>query len=156
MLPFLLLPTSGMTFSLMETGNAQSQSQVLSQLGMRPTGGGSPAGAAAGGLAVPGTGWAVPPAGGAGGTAPTRMSNPNFNSIFQPYLDTCKSLKDKIVEGTLPPLPSSKGFSGNMCLAYHTKGTCMSNCHCVLDHVLYTTADYQPLLTWCVSHFQAA
>ena len=134
--------------------------QVLSQLGMRPTGGGPPAGAAAGGLAVPGAGWAVPPAGGAAGTAPTRMSNPNFNSIFQPYLDmrtvTCKSLKDKIVEGALPPLPSSKGFSGNMCLAYHTKGTCMSNCRCVLDHVLYSTAEYQPLLTWCVSHFRAA
>ena len=78
MLPFLLLPTSGMTFSLMETGNAQSQSQVLSQLGMRPTGGGSPAGAAAGGLAVPGTGWAVPPAGGAGGNGTHKDVEPQL------------------------------------------------------------------------------
>jgi len=139
--------------------------QVLSQLGMRPTGGvptagAAAGGAAAGGAAVPGAGWAVPPASGAAGAAPTRMSNPNFNSIFQPYLDmrtvTCKSLKDKIVEGVLPPLPSSKGFSGNMCLAYHTKGTCMTNCRCVLDHVVYSTAEYQPLLTWCGSHFRAA
>jgi len=131
--------------------------QVLSQLGMRPTGAVPPAGSAAGGVAVPGAGWAVPPAEGAAGTAPTRMSNPNFNSIFQPYLDmhsvTCKLLKDKIVEGALPPLPPSKGFSGNMCLAYRT---CMSNCRCVLDHVVYSTAEYQPLLTWCVSHFRAA
>ena len=38
-----------------------------------------------------------------------------------------------------------------MCLAWHTKGQCNSDCPRVVDHVSYTASDYKPLHDWCVA-----
>ena len=105
-----------------------------------------------------GGGGAVPPVGSR--TSGTRLNNTAFiSSMFQRFKDmanvSCKSLREKIRAGTLPPLPMSKvEASKPICLAWHSRGECNSNCSCKYDHVLsYRTAECQPILEWCNANF---
>jgi hypothetical protein len=114
----------------------------------------------------------APPAGGGGGTGSavagsratngTRLNNTAFlSSMFSRFKDmtqvSCKSLRDKIRDGDLPPLPKSKvEVEKPVCLAWHTRAECNTNCSCKYDHVLtYTAAECQPLLAWCNENFHA-
>jgi hypothetical protein len=67
-----------------------------------------------------------------------------------------KIIHDKIKAGTIHPLPVSK-LDGTkpMCLIWHTKGVCNTNCPCVSDHVAYTAKKYAPMVTWCCNHGNA-
>ena len=66
-------------------------------------------------------------------------------------------LKTKIANSKLLPLPPSKVNSNvHMCLPWHTRAQCMINCNLAIDHVVYTSEEYAPLLTWCTEHFREA
>ena len=149
---------------------------VLSQLGLQPfhsshwgaqPGGGArpsgtPGGGATGGGAGRVSGGNTGGGSGAGNaTRSVRVNNTEFNSMFQPVHDmrtvTCRMLKTKIANGELPPLPPSKVNSNvHMCLPWHTRAQCMTNCNSADDHVSYTSEEYAPLLTWCTEHFREA
>ena len=111
---------------------------------------------------TPGVGRGPPPppppplgGGGGGGGVPVnngdRMENTGFNaSLFGSYKVShvkTKTLQDKISQGTLAALPMSKvDILKAMCLAWHTKGQCNSNCPCAYDHVQYSAPELAPLL----------
>ncbi len=97
-----------------------------------------------------------PPTGGLGETKATntQLDNTHFNSsLFGTYKSpSVKSgaLCKKVADGTIGPLPMSKVDSTiPMCLAWHTKGLCNSNCSCAHDHVVYSTTEYAPMVKWC-------
>ena len=109
-----------------------------------------------GGLVANGGGGGGGGAGG-GGANPddNRTVNTSFNETLFGSCKTssikCKSLRDKINQGTLVALPRSKvDLSQPMCLAWHTKGQCNKNCPRVADHVQYSAAELAPMATWCV------
>ena len=149
---------------------------VLSQLGLQrfhpsQRGGGSRAPIAPTGAGQGGTGGNAGAGGanagggsgggGGGGTRSVRVNNTEFNSMFQPYHDmrtvTCRMLKTRIANGEIPPLPVSKvNPSVKMCLPWHTRAQCMTNCNSAADHVAYTSEEYAPLLSWCTEHFREA
>ena len=87
-----------------------------------------------------------------------RNNNVAFNTaLFVTYKDSgtpCRSVRAKINRGDLPPLPMSKvNPTMEMCLGWHTKGMCNSNCSKKDDHVPYTDVEYQPLVQWCTAHW---
>jgi hypothetical protein len=64
------------------------------------------------------------------------------------------ALRTKIRKGHLPALPMSKVESQKpMCLAWHTKAQCNSNCSCAYNHVTYNAKENTNLATWCVLGF---
>ena len=107
---------------------------------------------------------AIPPAP-APGIAPPgppdvgqRNNNVNFNTaLFATYKDSgtpCRSVRAKINRGELPPLPMSKvNPTMEMCLGWHTKGMCNSNCSKQTDHIPYTDTEYQPRVQWGTAHW---
>ena len=105
----------------------------------------------------PGGGGSAPSGGGGVAGAGGRLNNVNFNeSLFQTYKVNsvrCSDIRRKIAEGTKPALPLSKVDQAPMCLAWHTKGQCNRGCPRAADHVVYTTAEYQPLKTWCSANY---
>ena len=112
----------------------------------------TPAGSG-GGLVV------TPPAGPGGAIVPTPTDNRTVNTSFNETLFgsykissiKCKALRDRIVQQTLGALPRSKvNPSDPMCLAWHSKGQCNTNCPCVADHVQYSAAELAPMAAWCV------
>ena len=117
-----------------------------------PRANGAPLSSGAGGIPNP-------PGGASGGVAGSggRLNNVNFNEgLFQTYKVNsvrCSEIRRKIAEGTKPALPSSKVDQAPMCLAWHTKGQCNRGCPRAVDHAVYTTAEYQPLKTWCSANY---
>ncbi len=99
----------------------------------------------------------APPTGGSDETKATntRLDNTHFNSsLFGAYKSTSvKSTtlrKKKVADDTIGPLPMSKVDSTmQMCLAWHTKGLCNSNCPCACNHVFYSTTEYASMVKWC-------
>jgi len=93
----------------------------------------------------------------------TKLDNPQFCvEIFGEFKNRkvdgktvrSKDVRRLISSGSLPPLPRSKlNSSLPVCLAWHTKGQCNLSCPSSADHVLYTTAEYQPLKQWCVANY---
>jgi hypothetical protein len=84
----------------------------------------------------------------------TRLDNTHFNNaFFGAYKSTSvksAALRKKVADGPLGPLPMSKvGSTMPMCLAWHTKGLCNSNCPCACNHVVYSTTEYAPMVKWC-------
>lgn len=101
----------------------------------------------------------TPPAGPGGAIVPTPTDNRTVNTSFNETLFgsykissiKCKALRDRIVQQTLGALPRSKvNPSDPMCLAWHSKGQCNTNCPCVADHVQYSAAELAPMAAWCV------
>ena len=92
-----------------------------------------------------------------GSTANDRVENTHFNTaLFGTYRQSAvktKALRQKITAGELPALPPSKNNSSKpVCLAWHTKGQCNTNCPLILDHVAYSAEEYAALSTWCREH----
>ena len=90
-------------------------------------------------------------------TGSTKVDNNAFNStLFGIYKTTqvkSADLRKKIKLGTLEKLPPSRvSADSEMCLAWHTKGICNSNCPRKADHVTYTAAEYTPMVNWCRDH----
>lgn len=96
---------------------------------------------------------------------PTRTSGVRLNntafiaSLFTRFKDmstvSCRVLRDKIRRGELPALPMSKVEPTKpMCLAWHVRAECNSNCSCKYDHITtYTESESQSLVAWCNEHF---
>ena len=87
-----------------------------------------------------------------------RLQNTQYSDMFQRFREMptvrCSDLRRKIKENLLPALPASKMDGGAMCLAWHARAECSSNCSRKGDHVHYTSAEYQPLVDWCNQHFR--
>ena len=98
-------------------------------------------------------------------TVGSTVTNNAFNSgLFDEFrrrrqggnLIKSSVIRDKIVREELPPLPNSKAISTlQMCLPWHVKGTCGSNCGHKADHIPYSVAEYHPLVTWCSRNYPA-
>ena len=96
---------------------------------------------------------------------PYRPDNvwPHYNSnLFGQYKARgilMRTIKSKIREGALPPLPLSAHLAGTaladktMCPSMHFNGFCSGRCPKILDHVPYTEADYQPLSDWAAANY---
>jgi hypothetical protein len=93
----------------------------------------------------------------AGKGVDSRAKNTNFNkTLFGTYKTSAlkaKAIRDKIKAGTILPLPVSK-LDGTkpMCLAWHTKGVCNTNCPCLSNHVVHSVDKYAPMIVWCRNH----
>ena len=89
-----------------------------------------------------------------------RVNNTHFNdNLFQAYRDSptsCRSIRNKVRNNELPAIPVSKVDHKPMCIAWHLKGMCNSNCSRTGDHVAYTTAEYSDLTQWCTANFPLA
>jgi len=101
--------------------------------------------------------------GGGGGTARSgssaldRAENTHFNTaLFGTYRHSSiktRNIRRRIADGELPALPPSKNDpSKPVCLAWHTKGQCNTNCPLIADHVAYSAEEYAALATWCREH----
>ena len=117
---------------------------------------GSSSGSQGQGLGGTGGNGAPPTSPNPGGTG-LRVNNDNFNAgLFQTYKESpvrSQIIRTKIRNGELPPLPPSKVDGVPMCLAFHTKGVCNTNCNRVPDHVSYTAGEYQTLCSWCSTNY---
>ena len=86
-----------------------------------------------------------------------RANNTTFNAtLFSSYKNCttqCRSLRLKIQRNELRALPLSKIDNLAMCLAWHAKGLCNTNCSRSADHVAYTATEYEPFLAWCQECF---
>ena len=95
--------------------------------------------------------------GGGGGGTNGRRNNTSFNTtLFGAYKSNpakSSAIRAKIRSGEIPALPASKVDGGSACLAWHTKGQCNQECPRCADHVVYTTEEYQPLVTWCTANY---
>ena len=82
-----------------------------------------------------------------------RLENTSFNEALFGMYKTSSIKSKSLRECLLQPLPSSKvNNSQAMCLAWHTKAQCNSNCPCAYDHAHYNANanEYTDLATWCV------
>ena len=83
--------------------------------------------------------------------------NINFAShLFTSYKERphkSATIRKKIKNGELPPLPPSKVDQHPMCLAFHTKGQCNLSCPRAADHVVYTDPEYVPICGWCTTNY---
>eukprot|EP00979_Chaetoceros_neogracilis_P014330 scaffold4567_cov276-Chaetoceros_neogracile.AAC.13 len=66
---------------------------------------------------------------------------------------TCQELA--IRSGTVPALPlSEEQPTQAICLAWHARAECNTNCLCYYDYVTtYTAVEFQPLQDWCSEYF---
>ena len=136
--------------NMLETENARLRA-LLSQLSHRdaegPMGGDGSNGGSAGG----------------GGSGNKRLvDNEKFNEVLFGELKKRKVngkfvptgvIKAKIKKGELPALPNSRVDGQPMCLAWHTKGICNSDCPRAADHVTYNASQYQPMKAWCDTNY---
>ena len=81
--------------------------------------------------------------------------------MFQPYHDmhtvTYRMIKTRITNGEIPPLLASKvNANVQMCLPWHTRVQCMTNCNSAVNHVPYRSEEYALLVTWYTEHFRQA
>jgi hypothetical protein len=87
----------------------------------------------------------------------SRVNNIHFNAtIFEEYRSRgikSRTIKKAILANEKPPLPPSKTGTGTMCLPWHTKGLCNSECRLKADHIRYTATELQPLKDWCKDHY---
>ena len=92
--------------------------------------------------------------GGGGDIVSSRVNNVHFNTtIFEEYrsrgIKSRTIKKENLANRKPPPLPQSKTGTGAMCLPWHTKGLCNSECRLKADHIKYTAAELKPLKDWC-------
>ena len=83
-------------------------------------------------------------------------------SLFGEYRDRkvrgknvpCAEVRKLIREEKVPKLPTSKGSSDPMCLAWHVKGFCNKDCPLQGDHgLVYTVGESRPLASWCAANW---
>eukprot|EP00984_Skeletonema_dohrnii_P036604 scaffold37745_cov278-Skeletonema_dohrnii-CCMP3373.AAC.1 len=109
------------------------------------------------------------PSGGGGQPEPKdtkqlNLTNPNYNeALFGEFRNRKGSNGRQISLGDWKkeaiarnPLPKSKFGLPSMCLAWHSKGLCNSNCRVIGDHQSYSASEYQPLVQWCQENWPAA
>ena len=91
----------------------------------------------------------------------TRMDNPSFGSaLLQCFKDmvsaTCKSIHWSIKTHAISEaLTMSKGdATKSMCLTWHSKGTCNSNCPLSHGHVSYDPTKFVQFKDWRDQHFK--
>ena len=81
----------------------------------------------------------------------------SYDDIFLPYKETGQRIRDilKKAKEAGNPLPKN-AWGGDMCVSYHVKGVCNTNCGRKADHRPHNAADKKKLLDWCILAFPAA
>jgi hypothetical protein len=77
-----------------------------------------------------------------------------INPSFQRFVDMNLRVRDVMVRaGAANRVPTnSNGIE--MCLSYHIKGMCNTNCARNGDHKEHTAAEDQAILRWCEAHYK--
>jgi hypothetical protein len=92
-----------------------------------------------------------------GAPAPTANKKPRVHQDFEFIrADDTKKLKDAVAKGwrVKDPPPFTLHTPGiPYCLAYHTKGSCNSNCSKVADHIEHSDEDHAALKAWVDRNF---
>jgi hypothetical protein len=86
----------------------------------------------------------------------TVVQNMAYDDALLPYLATGKRVRD-VIKAALErghPIPKTMGGK-EMCISYHVKGVCNTNCSRKADHRTHTTTKTGKLVTWCVEAFGA-
>ena len=106
---------------------------------------------------IPRAGEQQPPPQPTPGGESTRVNNTTFiAALFESYRQRgvkTRTIRKMIQNGRLPALPDSKTGLGKVCLGWHTKGMCNSDCGLKYDHIQYTQEELEPLCTWCGTHY---
>ncbi len=84
-----------------------------------------------------------PPPEGTGGRASTRVLNPQPNAAFRPF-DKAGKLGTGILKLAAPKTPQGQA----MCLSWHMRNACNSDCPRVADHRAHTPAKDNAILAW--------
>jgi hypothetical protein len=101
--------------------------------------------------------------GGGGGAVPkepapkaTVVTNPNRSELFDPFQSKIASSKfnDIIERIGGPPKVKRSGAEVAICVSYHLRGSCFSNCKRKADHAAHTDAEDAKLLEWCKKAFE--
>jgi hypothetical protein len=84
----------------------------------------------------------------------TLEQNMNFDDAFLPYRESGKRVRD-VIKGALERGHTTpKNANGvPMCISFHVKGVCNSNCGRKADHKAHVAADKTKLLAWCSEAF---
>jgi hypothetical protein len=107
-------------------------------------------------------GWGKPAAQGAPRVS-THHANLHYNAIFEPYKALNLKTTPLLLAAESKGKPCPKNVRGiDMCLTFHVKGYCNSNCRRVADHnelapsgVKHTSDEDQTLVAWCQQHYHA-
>ena len=84
-----------------------------------------------------------------------RKSSP-MNQIFQPFADMSLRIRDVLQRaGTTNRVPPN-ATGTEMCLSYHIKGMCNTNCARRGDHRDHAPDEDQTLQQWCQQHYTSA
>jgi hypothetical protein len=78
-----------------------------------------------------------------------------YVEAFAPYRATGKRVREVVRAATAAGNPIPKADSGvDMCVSYHVKGVCNSNCGRKSDHKPHTEPETTRLLGWCIGAFE--
>lgn len=78
-----------------------------------------------------------------------------YVETFAPYRATGKRVREVVRAATAAGNPIPKADSGvDMCVSYHVKGVCNSNCGRKSDHKPHTEPETTRLLGWCIGAFE--
>jgi hypothetical protein len=81
--------------------------------------------------------------------APESITPPSSHPLFDSYRQRevkTRTVRKMIQNGRQTGL-------GKVCLGWHTKGMCNSDCGLKYDHIQYTQDELQPLCTWCGTNY---
>jgi hypothetical protein len=77
-----------------------------------------------------------------------------INPAFKKFVDMSLRVRDVIKRaGTSNRVPNNN-TGIEMCLAYHLKGVCNSNCARHQDHREHQPSEDQAILRWCEQHYK--
>ena len=85
-----------------------------------------------------------------------QIHNPDINAefdAFQTKISTAK-FNDIIKKVGAPPTVKCNGTNVPMCISYHLRGQCFSNCSRKADHAKHTNEEDVKLMDWCKKAFE--
>jgi hypothetical protein len=82
-----------------------------------------------------------------------RKSSP-LNQAFQPFVDLNLRVRDVLQRAGPTNRVPTNANGVEMCMSYHLKGMCNTNCSRQGDHRDHTPAEDQALLGWCQQHYR--
>lgn len=89
--------------------------------------------------------------------AKTQVTNLQPNAALKVFAGIAAKTKlnEKYEEHGKVPTSSRNGRNVPMCVAYHVRGTCYSNCPRKSDHTVHTAAEDKLLHDWCTKALAA-
>jgi hypothetical protein len=77
-----------------------------------------------------------------------------INPLFQKFADMNLRVRDVLQRAGPSHRVPNNGNGVEMCLSYHMKGVCNSNCSCHLDHKEHQAAEDQAIVNWCERNYK--